>query len=85
MRLPSKKRLVEILQHGDVDPEWECVDEGLIHQWVSSPKPTKIAAIIIFYFRNKEDGRGVMLTQDAADIPSSWFRVAKWGEWPEGS
>ncbi len=84
MRLPSKKRLVAILQHGDVDPEWEYVEEELVHQWDIPRAPTKISVYIAFYFRSKEDGTGIMLTHPdggTAQIPSSWFHVEKWGKW----
>ncbi len=85
MRLPSKKRLVEILQHGDVDPEWKYVEEELVHQWDIPRAPTKISVYIAFYFRNREDGRGVTLSQrHVVQLPSSWFRVEKWEEWLEG-
>ncbi len=83
MRLPSKRRLVSVLQ-GEEDPEWEYVEGELVHQWGASDTPTKIAAYISFYFRSKENGRGIMLTRpdgETAQIPSSWFHVEKWGEW----
>jgi hypothetical protein len=77
-RIPSKKRLVSILQ-GEEDKEWEFDEQDMIVQFgMSEWSPTKITVIILFRFVHVKTGEIVELTGKDAGLvrlPMSQFEV----------